>query len=261
MSRFCSGGFPSHGCSFHVKLRDCVFLYHLVKATLENEADLRTINRCPAKKKHIPLVGHTYLMHLWQNPTHTDEKTYRAHNLGVVQKSLKHLRLRFKYIIGVCTFSHATNPVNRITHNRNRHDIELACTNTAQNAENRTPMSHEPHTSSSMPPNASPPTIQQDFRSSYVFLRTPKKLGEQLLPDDENPPEAWGLYFEEGFRIHHSFIVILFFYCLASLAFGVYCSVEYGLVGAHSGAEAFAVSAWMIGLVSLVTTVWFKWAD
>ena len=32
---------------------------------------------------------------------------------------------------------------------------------------------------------------ESDARSSYVFLRTPKLLGEQLLADDEDPPEAW----------------------------------------------------------------------
>ena len=191
-------------------------------------------------------------MHLWQNPTHTDEKTYQAHNSGLVQRTLKCLRLYFSN-----TSPRALVPAKQIIHSQATGDIELACAN----SRNNTAISPEPHTSSSVQPNVSPPCMKQDFRSSYVFLRTPKKRGEQLLPDDENPPEAWGLYFEEGFRIHHAFIVMLFFYCLASLAFGVYWCVEYGLVGPQSGAEAFSISAWMIGLVSLVTTVWFKWAD
>ena len=191
-------------------------------------------------------------MHLWQNPTHTDKETYRAHNSDVVQRILKHLRLYSRY-----ASPRALVPAKQTIQSQPGGDVELACTN----SRNNTSISPEPHTSSSVQPNVSPPCIKQDFRSSYVFLRTPKKSGKQLLTDDENPPEAWGLYFEEGFRIHHAFIVILFFYCLASLAFGVYWCVEYGLVGPQSGAEAFAVSAWMIGFVSLVTTVWFKWAD
>lgn len=109
--------------------------------------------------------------------------------------------------------------------------------------------------------NKPPSEHEQDPRSSYVLLRTPKKLGEQLLPDDEDPPEAWGLYFEEGFRVHHFLIVLLFLYILASLAFSVYWCVEYGLVGPDSGASAFGVASWMIAAVSLVVTVWFKWAD
>ena len=31
----------------------------------------------------------------------------------------------------------------------------------------------------------------QDARSAYVFLRTPKKIGGQLIADDEDPPEGW----------------------------------------------------------------------
>ena len=217
---------------------------------------MHTINRCPAKKKHIPLVGHTYLMHLWQNPTHTDEQTYQARNSSVAQKILKFTRLYVRY-----TSLGALIPTKQTTHSQSQHDLELACTNNPHIHENRLSTTHEPHLSSSVPPDASQSSIKLDFRSSYVFLRTPKKIGEQLLSDDENPPEAWGLYFEEGFRVHHAFIVILFFYCLASLAFGIYWCVEYGLVGPHSGAGAFGVSSWMIGLISLVTTVWFKWAD
>ena len=191
-------------------------------------------------------------MHLWQNPTHTDEQTYRAHDSGVVQRALKYLRLYSRY-----STPRTLVPAKQTVQSPTTGDIELACTNSPNS--NCTAQKSQP--SSLARSNASPPSIQRDFRSSYVFLRTPKKLGEQLLPDDENPPEAWGLYFEEGFRIHHAFILILFFYCLASLAFGVYWCVEYGPVGPQSGAEAFSISAWMIGFVSLVTTVWFKWAD
>ena len=193
-------------------------------------------------------------MHLWQNPTHTDQQTYRAHNSSIIQKILKYLRLYLRN-----TPPRALIPAKQTTRSPAGDDIELACTTNVIGNNTSTAQEHRP--SVPVPPITSPPSIKRDFRSSYVFLRTPKKLGEQLLPNDEDPPEAWGLYFEEGFRIHHAFIAILFVYCLASLAFGVYWCVEYGLVGPHSGAGAFGISSWMIGLVSLVTTVWFKWAD
>ena len=185
-------------------------------------------------------------MHLWQNPTHTDLQTYRLGNPGIAEKFLKYLRLTL-------SSDRAVDPAIQATASQSRQDIELACTNGSDTGTNHTRGSSDLHSPSS--------SKQQDFRSSYVFLRTPKKLGEQLLPDDEDPPEAWGLYFEEGFRIHHFFIVVLFFYVLASLAFGLYWCIRYGLVGPHSGVEAFGISSWMITLVGLVTTVWFKWAD
>jgi len=47
------------------------------------------------------------------------------------------------------------------------------------------------NTSTSIANHAAALHEARDFRSSYVFLRTPKKLGEQLIADDENPPEAW----------------------------------------------------------------------
>ena len=109
-------------------------------------------------------------------------------------------------------------------------------------------------------PHCSPP-VEEGPRSSYVFLRTPRKRGEQLQPDDADPPEAWGLYFEEGFRVHHFFILLLFIYILASLAFAIYWCVNFGFIGPKTGSGAFGVSSWMITLVSLLTTVWFKWAD
>ena len=61
--------------------------------------------------------------------------------------------------------------------------------------------------------------------------------------------------------MHHCLILILFIYILASLAFGIYWCIKYGLVGPKSGAAAFGISSWMIALISLVTAVWFKWAD
>ncbi|KAL8790249.1 MAG: hypothetical protein Q9195_006472 [Heterodermia aff. obscurata] len=123
-----------------------------------------------------------------------------------------------------------------------------------------TTSSNEPSPTSGQ---SSPPSEQENQgpRSSYVFLRTPRKLGEQLQPDDEDPPEAWGLYFEEGFRVHHFFILLLFIYILASLAFAIYWCANFGFTGPKTGSGAFAVSSWMIALFSLVTTVWFKWAD
>lgn len=63
----------------------------------------------------------------------------------------------------------------KATDNEHQRDIELAAMSTPTSAANHVAALQE----------------AQDFRSSYVFLRTPKKLGEQLIADDEDPPEAW----------------------------------------------------------------------
>lgn len=209
---------------------------------------------CPAKKKHIPLVGHTYLMHLWQNPTHTDMQTYRSRDPGLLPKLFRCLRLAFPS-------EQASTPGSQAAAAQTQQDIELACTSGSNTVSTHASTSSGSQLPLPTQPQLHTPSKPQDFRSSYVFLRTPKKVGEQLLPDDENPPEGWGLYFEEGFRIHHFFVILLLFYVLASLAFGLYWCIKYGAVGPHSGVEAFAVSSWMIALMSLVTTVWLKWAD
>lgn len=48
---------------------------------------------------------------------------------------------------------------------------------------------------------------------------------------------------------------------MATAAFGAYWCAEYGLVAPNSGAAVFGICSWMIGLISLVTTVLFKWAE
>ena len=193
-------------------------------------------------------------MHLWQNPSHTDMRTHRSRNPGLLPKFLRYLRLS-------CFVGHAPISGNQAAIAQTQQDIELASTNSPSTVPTHAFTSSGSQTPPPLQPQPSALSKPPDFRFNYVFLRTPKKVGEQLLPDDENPPEGWGFYFEEGFRVHHFFILVLFIYCLASLAFGLYWSVKFGAVGPQSGAEAFAVSSWMIALVSLITTVWFKWAD
>ncbi|KAL8700081.1 MAG: hypothetical protein Q9201_005644 [Fulgogasparrea decipioides] len=201
-----------------------------------------TYSGCPAK--YTPLVGQTYLMHLWQNPSHSDLQTYTTRQQSIVARLLRRLNFIKKCIvmfrnikIGNTSGGNAGDEFER--------DMELNATNRPESMNNGT---------------ANPP-IKQENRSSYVFLRTPKLLGDQLIADDEDPPEAWGLYFEEGFKVHQFFVVVLFIYTLASLVFAIYWCARYGLVGPRTGSGAFAVSSWMTGLISLVVTVWFKWAD
>lgn len=133
---------------------------------------------CPAKKKHIPLVGHTYLMHLWQNPSHSDLQTFNSQPQSIGHRLF--CLLGFKRSHGTANKKIKApgpneNSRRSCTDNEHRQDIELAATNSSTSVADHAAALHE----------------ARDFRSSYVFLRTPKKLGEQLIADDEDPPEAW----------------------------------------------------------------------
>ena len=77
---------------------------------------------CPAKKKHIPLVGHTYLLHLWQNPSHSDAETYRSQRAQSLSFKLPKLLHGLKELRGLPS---ASKPNDR-DHIKPRQDVELA---------------------------------------------------------------------------------------------------------------------------------------
>ena len=153
---------------------------------------------CPAKKKHIPLVGHNYLIHLWQNPSHSDLASYRSRHSSIV-KLLDYLRSNR-------ALDSPESPCQRTPHQNAR---TLSDSSTAKRNQTHPDDSQQMHSddelaSIDMPDVATDSAslsveVSQDqsLRSSYVFLRTPRKEGDQLMTDDENPPEAWELYFEE----------------------------------------------------------------
>ena len=93
----------------------------------------------------------------------------------------------------------------------------------------------------------------------WVFNATPKKVGEPLWTNhltDTIPPEGWGLYIEEGFRISWFFIAALGIYVIGSLAFAIVWLAKYKVDGAQAGFSAFGVSSWLVTLLSIIVTVW-----
>ncbi|KAL8764835.1 MAG: hypothetical protein Q9194_006816 [Teloschistes cf. exilis] len=187
-------------------------------------------------------------MHLWQNPSHSDEQTSDSRPQSVMGRILCRMRLFKNYLVAYCKNEPDDPAVNLTVNNEQvdlQRDVEMTSTNGTGITSDNTPTGSH----------------QCGDQSSYVYLRTPKKLGDKLIPDDEDPPEAWGLYFEEGFAVHHFLVIILFIYILATKAFGAYWCTKHGLVGPRTGAGAFGISSWIIGLISLIVTVWFKWAD
>ncbi|KAL8652369.1 MAG: hypothetical protein Q9226_004299 [Calogaya cf. arnoldii] len=192
--------------------------------------------------KH-PSISPVRLLHQWRNPSHSDKTTYDSHPKSLAEK----IRVRLRNIRAAVVEVATNIPMTTLRHSE-------------------TQTSNEPnHEEEALPTEET--TSHGDVRpqnpdmSRYIFLRTPKKLGEQLIPDDRATPEAWGLYFEEGLLLHHVWLIILCIYIMATAAFGAYWCAEYGLVGPGSGAAAFAIASWMIGLFSLVMTVMFKWAE
>lgn len=107
-----------------------------------------------------------------------------------------------------------------------------------------------------------PETQTKDSRSRYVFVKIPKKIGDKLEPNYGNEaPEGYGIYFEEGFRVHRLLFVILLFYFICSIVVIIWVLKMYGVVGPSTWGSLFAVLAWFTSFFALLLTVWFKWAE
>lgn len=103
---------------------------------------------------------------------------------------------------------------------------------------------------------------EQVKRSAYVFVKIPKKVGEQLEPTyGDHMPAGWGLVFEEGFKVHRLLVVVLFFYFIVSMAAIIWVIRKYGATGPTTGAGLFGVLSWFTSFSALLMTVWFKWAE
>ncbi len=192
------------------------------------------------------------MMHLWQNPHHTDLKTYQSHTLGLLQitrdtllqgrsRCINYLRNRFSKPSGdpvsdIPVFSQYRPTAAALRKGEPRHDQEQLGTT---------------HYNSPADVELQATESRRDF---YVFLHTPKKLGEQLTPDDRDPPQGWGIYFEEGFYIPPFFVLVLCVCVLGILTFGIFWYHKFGLA-------AFGVLGWVVGILSLFITVLFRWVE
>lgn len=91
-----------------------------------------------------------------------------------------------------------------------------------------------------------------------VFTSTPKKLGSKLtIPRQfEEFPNGWGLYLEEGFHPSRILIAILVVYLFATLAFDVAWNIEHQS-GPQAGLGSFGVASWMVAGFALCISMWF----
>lgn len=192
----------------------------------KEERELWHYAPCPAFK--IPLVGSNYLMHIWRNPHHVDRIAYEAW-----QKRASRFRRVVEWIRRLPTSSHVqpkSVPEGQIG-------------------------------SDSTTGRPRDPACRQTPRSAYIFVKIPKKVGELLeYTYDDNAPEGWGLFFEEGFKPHRLFAILLAYFVL-SVGFVAWVLKTYGAIGPTTWSGIFRVIAWIGSFSSLFFATWFKWAE
>ena len=136
--------------------------------------------RCPpwdyegCQSGELPQIGANYLLHQWRNPSHSDAVTYHSHPRSLVERLLFKLRTIRNSDVGV--------PAN----------IPMTTTSRSEIEHDREPVPDEEAVPTRGTINPGDKQgLQTPDRSRYVFLRIPKKLGEQLVPHDRATPEAW----------------------------------------------------------------------
>lgn len=164
-------------------------------------------------------------MHLWHNPHHVDWEVYEAwqKEAGPVKRWID-------------WFRHLTARI-------------------------REPPIAQNETSSTTNYDPDKPILPTKKR--FVFLRTPKRIGNPLDAkyDGEVDPEGWGMFFEEGFQVHRLLFAFLIFYFFGSVGFMASIMVKFGPITPSTWPALIAFWSWIISFVALTVTVWFKWAE
>jgi hypothetical protein len=98
-------------------------------------------------------------------------------------------------------------------------------------------------------------------RSRYAIVAIPKKTGKKVEPDlgGVKREEVWGLQFEESFTIHRLLFYVLVVYFLGSLVAVVHLFQK--TTTPMSMANKLWIFGWVASFVTLLLTVWFKWAE
>jgi hypothetical protein len=117
-----------------------------------------------------------------------------------------------------------------------------------------------------LPPHLHPTDIEQpaqQLRATRIIRSVPKKIGQKLTVNfrDHNHPEAWGLEFEETFRVHRLLFFVLFLYAACSFALLAWLFYRYGLGVPSSLSSVLWIFGWVVSLFGLTMTVWLKWAE
>lgn len=98
--------------------------------------------------------------------------------------------------------------------------------------------------------------------SAYIFVKIPKKVGDKVEFDfGDNRPDAYGLLFDERFKVHRLLFYLLLLYFSGSLVVTVWLLKTIGPKGPQSFQGLLWLLGWILTFISLLFTVWFKWAE
>ena len=189
-----------------------------------------TYKGCPATKKDMPLVDQSLLMHLWQFPSHGDRQSYRPHGFGVFTCGQAHPVLPPIHACGKSS-GRWRSRAEEGTQKHNLGNAEGTCGNTISSPIAAVGADIAMAKSGHEVVLRNPEIQAENISCSYILLRTPKKLGEKLLPNDVDPPEGWGMYFEEGLKVSRLFMFILFLYLSGTLVFAIVWCRAFGMAG------------------------------
>ena len=173
----------------------------------------------------MPTIGPNYLMHLWQNPHHTDSLTYQKNKSildtarWVMRKLLDLARTDNNCAGG---FSENSDQALARHHSRGLSDTE-----------------------------------QHLFRQSYVFHTLPKEFGDK--PKSKGKWVGTMLLIEEfKFRYLVVLIAVLLEVTVSGLVLGIHFRYVAGLQGLGLYLRLFWISSWISGLSTLIITLWLK---
>ena len=186
-------------------------------------------------------------MNLWHNPTHTDKETYLKNRskLAKLGSWIFHfIKITLPYFFTTTllkgspgTFEPGTSVIT------SRIDTDPAPGDIGQD-----------RADAEAGPSRSEPR-------GFVSPRMARQHGPQIVRHDGRPGQGWGLYFEEGFLVHHLLMIALIFYTIGSIVFVLTWFLTYRHVGSLSGWGVTGAGSWLTSYLSLLVTVWFKWAD
>ena len=136
--------------------------------------------RCPpwdyegCRTGQSPQIGPIRLLHQWRNPSHSDAVTYWSQPRSLVESLRFKLRSLGVFVVnGANILITATSPPQL----GNQADGDAI------------PDEEAAATVGTVDDDSS--GLQNTDPYCYIFLRTPKKLGEPLIADDRATPEAW----------------------------------------------------------------------
>lgn len=196
----------------------------------------------PATEENIPLIGERLLRNVWQDASHADLAAYREWqrttkwHVRALQrlKNLPHIFCQWLRDV-VASDENLDDDLTNLPRHIHRTDLEQP---------------------------------EGLAHCKLIFRAVPKKRGSKITvdfrdsgSDSDAITEAWGLEFEESFRIHRLLFFMLLLYASGSLAVMVWLLKNYDLNLPSALGPLLSIIGWLGSLLVLTCTVWFKWAE